>query len=98
RAAQPVRNAAARIHDQVSRALSGFMARQGVEAAGTGFITNAVDPTGVKAHGADIVQAGGVKGTGVKLGVLSDGVTSLASEQVAGRLPPGVIVLAGQGG
>jgi hypothetical protein len=56
------------------------------------------DTTGVIAHGANIVQAAGITGTGLTIGVLSDGVTALAAEQAAGRLPPVVNVLSGQSG
>src|SRR5271168_2686027 len=63
-----------------------------------GSINNAgPDTNGVKAHGADIVQAAGITGAGVKIGVLSDGINSVSSEQAAGRLP-NVTVIAGQGG
>ncbi len=59
-----------------------------------------VDTTeGDVAHGADDArQAFGVDGTGVKVGVLSDGVDSLESLQTSGDLPPGVVVLPGQAG
>lgn len=40
----------------------------------------------------------GVNGTGVKVGVLSDGVDSLASLEASGDLPPSVQVLPGQAG
>ena len=40
----------------------------------------------------------GVNGTGVKIGVLSDGVTSLATSQGLGDLPNTVVVLPGQAG
>src|SRR5260221_8248678 len=40
----------------------------------------------------------GVNGSGVKVGVISDGVDSLASLQASGDLPPGVQVLPGQAG
>ncbi len=56
------------------------------------------DTNGVKAHGADIVQGQGYTGSGVKIGVMSDGVDSLAAEQAAGRLPGTVTVLSGQAG
>ena len=49
------------------------------------WIMNA-DGTGVTAHGADLVQAKGIMGTGVKIGVLSNGVTTLASEQAAAAI------------
>jgi hypothetical protein len=51
------------------------------------------------AHRADQVRADlGVDGTGVAIGVLSDGVDSLASLQASGDLPPNVTVLSGQAG
>ena len=61
-------------------------------------IGNVVYPANVIAHGADLVQQAGILGSGVKVCVLSDGVTSLASEVAAGRLPAGVDVVSGQAG
>jgi hypothetical protein len=43
-------------------------------------------------------SAFGVDGSGISVGVLSDGVDSLASIQGSGDLPPGVTVLPGQAG
>jgi hypothetical protein len=49
------------------------------------------------AHAADAVRtAFGVDGTGIKIGVLSDGVSSLAARQASGDLPANVTVLPGQ--
>lgn len=56
------------------------------------------DVVGVIAHAADVVQAGGTTGSGVKIGVLSNGVDSLAMQQVLGNLPNTVTVLSGQAG
>ena len=56
-----------------------------------------VDTSGVVSEGADLVQSQGVTGTGVKVGVMSDGVKSLAILQAAGDLPA-VTVLRGQSG
>ena len=54
---------------------------------------------GVKTHGADEARTFfGTTGTGVKVGVLSDGVKSLASLETSGDLPPTVTVLPGQAG
>jgi hypothetical protein len=39
-----------------------------------------------------------VNGAGIKIGVMSNGVDSLAARQAAGELPAGLTVLAGQGG
>jgi len=52
---------------------------------------------GVQAHQADVVQSAAISGTGVKVCVMSDGVNSLASRQIAGELPA-VSVLPGQAG
>ncbi|HXM39872.1 MAG TPA: CARDB domain-containing protein, partial [Bryobacteraceae bacterium] len=56
------------------------------------------DLNGVEAHAANIVQAAGDTGAGIKIGVLSDGVNSLTAEQTAGRLPSTVTVISGQAG
>jgi len=63
-------------------------------------ITHKLDATeGDLAHRADQVRGSfGVDGTGVSIGVLSDGVDSLASLQASGDLPPTVTVLPGQKG
>jgi hypothetical protein len=56
------------------------------------------DFSGDVAHQANVARASfGVDGTGVKIGVLSDGVDSAATEKTGGRLPA-VQVIAGQGG
>jgi hypothetical protein len=52
---------------------------------------------GDHAHAADVVRGMGITGSGIKVGVLSDGVSSLAAEQAAGHLPA-VTVLSGQAG
>jgi uncharacterized repeat protein (TIGR01451 family) len=52
---------------------------------------------GVALHGADKVQALGIDGTGVTVGVISDGVTNLATSQGLGELPPTVTIPAGCG-
>jgi len=57
-----------------------------------------VDTNGLKSEGADLVQAQGFTGTGVKVGVLSDGVNSLATLEGNGDLPNNVMVLSGQAG
>ncbi len=60
-----------------------------------GFVTNTGpnNSQGDAAHRAPTVRGLGVNGTGVKIGVLSDGVNSLAARQAAGDLPAGVTVL-----
>ncbi|EAP97743.1 putative membrane protein [Janibacter sp. HTCC2649] len=53
---------------------------------------------GVPLHRADDTQAIGVDGSGIDVGVISDGVTSIAAAQALGDLPAGVNVLnAGSG-
>jgi hypothetical protein len=63
-------------------------------------ITHMLDVSeGDAAHRADQLRASlGVDGTGIQVGVLSDGVDSLASLQASGDLPPSVTVLTGQAG
>ena len=63
-------------------------------------ITRKLDTSeGDTAHRADQLRASfGVDGTGLSVGVLSDGVDSLASLQASGDLPAGVTVLPGQAG
>ncbi len=64
-----------------------------------GSITNAINISeGDQAHRANLARTTfGVSGTGMKVGVLSDGVNSLASLQGSGDLPS-VTVLPGQAG
>ena len=70
----------------------------GAKAAASGPVNNTIAKSeGDHAHAADVVRALGITGVGVKVGVLSDGVDSLASEQTAGALPA-VTVLSGQQG
>ncbi|MDQ2825465.1 MAG: hypothetical protein M3Y04_00610, partial [Actinomycetota bacterium] len=57
-----------------------------------------VTSEGVAFHGADIAQAQGNDGTGVNVGVISDGVSNIAASQALGDLPNTVNVLnAGSG-
>jgi hypothetical protein len=54
------------------------------------------DTEGNTAHAADFARATyGIDGTGVKIGVISDGVDSLADRQASGDLPPSVTLLPG---
>ncbi len=65
-----------------------------------GFMTHKVDTSeGDVAHRADLARSHfGVDGTGFGIGVLSDGVDTLAARQATGDLPPTVTVLPGQAG
>jgi hypothetical protein len=54
-----------------------------------GYLLNAVTSQGDVAHTAATARTNhGVDGTGVRVGILSDGVDSLAARQSAGELPP----------
>lgn len=58
----------------------------------------AVISEAVATHKADIVQSNfGIKGAGIKIGVLSDGVTGYATSQASGDLPA-ITILPGQAG
>jgi len=59
--------------------------------------TRPIDTKALISHGIDTVLNQGITGSGVKVGVLSDGVKSLATLQAAGNLPA-VTVLSGQAG
>jgi hypothetical protein len=57
------------------------------------------DSYGDVAHQANTARSTfNLDGTGVKIGVISDGVTSLAGEQTKGNLPSNVTVISGQAG
>jgi Subtilase family len=77
-------------------------ARSGLSAAPAArpLATDAVDVSqGDVTHRANLARSTfGVTGAGIKVGVLSDGVDSLASLQASGDLPPVVTVLPGQAG
>ncbi len=61
--------------------------------------TGTVDAESNRTHRADSARAiYGVDGTGIKIGVLSDGVNSLAARQASGDLPASLTVLSGQAG
>lgn len=71
------------------------------------FTTNTLPGTGagsviseaVATHKADVVQANfGIKGAGIKIGVLSNGVDGYATSQASGDLPPVINILPGQAG
>jgi len=60
--------------------------------------TRPINTKALVSHAADTVLNLGFTGSGVKVGVMSDGVNSLATLQGAGNLPPGVTVISGQAG
>ena len=66
-----------------------------------GYIVNAGSQTsqGDTAHAVASTRTSlGINGTGIRVGVLSDGVNTLAARQATGDLPPGVTVVPGQPG
>lgn len=68
-------------------------------AAGVTPLVGAVTSEGDVTHAADTARARfRVTGTGIKIGVLSDGVDSLAASIASGDLPPDTQVLPGQAG
>ncbi len=87
---------AARVRSQLSRALAN---RTVVSfASPAAMFVGSVNSQGDVTHKADLARAVfGIDGTGIKIGVLSDGVTNLALSQASGNLGP-VTVLPGQTG
>src|SRR5215475_13556697 len=94
---------AERVREQLRRALPLIAKRANPvinNAGGRNFapaFTGAVNSQGDVAHRADQVRAVGINGSGVRIGVLSDGVDALAAQQLAGELPA-VTVVPGQAG
>lgn len=89
---------AARVRDRLTAA---FATADQDAPASSGTTTN----VGARQSEADVVHRAniararyGVNGTGVKIGVLSDGVLNLSFAQASGDLPPDVTVLPGQAG
>ena len=58
---------------------------------------NPIDSEGTSLHHADRAQAQGVTGTGVTVGVISNGVSSLAASQARHELPAVNVINAGSG-
>jgi hypothetical protein len=89
--------------ENVRKQLKAALASLGADRASVGISKLApmiapIDTSGLISEGADLVQGAGITGTGVKVGVLSDGVDSLATLQASGDLPADVTVLSGQAG
>ena len=86
--------------DKLAAALAAFPDED--SPGGGGAIANSVGARraqGDVTHRADVARRRyNVDGTGVKIGVLSDGVVNLAFAQASGDLPPDVVVLPGQSG
>jgi hypothetical protein len=58
---------------------------------------NAFISEGVALHNADVAQSQGITGAGVTVGVISNGVASLAQSQALGELPAVTVLAAGGG-
>jgi hypothetical protein len=58
---------------------------------------NPIDSEGTALHNADVAQAQGFDGTGVTVGVISNGVTNLAASQARNELPAVNVINAGNG-
>ena len=94
-----LRSVRARLPIAKLRSLAELVAVDAISPADRAFTRKLNTSEGDTAHRADQLRAGfGVDGTGISIGVLSDGVDSLASLQASGDLPPGVTVLFGQAG
>ncbi len=86
---------AAQMREKVRAALGGMKPKAGFPAFPMALNVSEGDKT----HRAeDARNVFGVNGTGVKIGVISDGVDSLAALQASGDLPAGITVLSGQAG
>ncbi len=89
---------AARVRANLSKALS-RMNQDDVPISGPGTNAGARQSQGVVTHRVDVARSRyGVDGTGIKIGVLSDGVVNLGTAQQTGDLPADVTVLPGQAG
>ncbi|MBV9747141.1 MAG: S8 family serine peptidase, partial [Acidobacteriia bacterium] len=87
----------ASIRRQLEAAVPAFAAKRALR-RGLALFTRPIDVSGEVSEGVDLELSQGYTGTGVKIGVLSDGVKSLATLQAAGDLPNNVTVLSGQAG
>jgi hypothetical protein len=79
--------------------LAGLPTVRSIRPADRAFTRKIDTSEGDVAHRADLVRSTyGIDGAGIGIGVLSDGVDTLAARQASGDLPPVVTVLAGQAG
>ncbi len=89
----------ARLRRQVTAALVKAGALRTATGSAVTPLVGSVTSEGGVTHAADQARAEfQVSGIGIKVGVLSDGVDSLAASQASGDLPPDVQVLPGQAG
>ena len=89
----------ARLPLDQAESLAAHPAIHAIDPADRAFTRKIDTSEGDGAHFADDARASlGIDGTGVSVGVLSDGVDALASLVSSGDLPAGVVVLPGQAG
>ncbi|HTQ80351.1 MAG TPA: hypothetical protein VMM92_10165, partial [Thermoanaerobaculia bacterium] len=79
-------------YDQIDRAAGLSWVVAVTPAETPHFNVGSVTSQGVKLHRADVAQNAGFDGTGVRIGVVSNGVVHLASAVASGDLPTGVTV------
>ncbi|MBA2702363.1 MAG: S8 family serine peptidase [Blastocatellia bacterium] len=90
---------AARVRERLTKALARYSQKDSPIDPGAGTNVGQRQSEGDITHRANIARSRyGIDGTGVKIGVLSNGVVSLAQAQSTGDLPPDVTVLPGQAG
>lgn len=90
---------ARRLRERLAAAVPGTTQDRGATRSAATGSTGSVVSEGDKAHGADRARAGrGLSGIGITVGVLSDGVDSLAASVASKDLPPDVRVLAAGSG
>ena len=90
---------AANVRANLGKALKAFIQDDSPGAPGAGTNAGARLSEGVITHRVDVARSRyGVDGTGLKIGVLSDGVVNLSFAQASGDVPSDVVVLPGQVG
>jgi hypothetical protein len=90
---------AARVRSGLRGALSALRSDDSPADPGAGTNVGARQSQGDVTHRANVARSRyGVDGTGIKIGVISDGVVNLSSAIASGDVPPDVTVLPGQAG
>jgi hypothetical protein len=90
---------AARVRERLTKALVRYSQDDSPIDPGAGMNVGQRQSEGDITHRANIARSRyGIDGTGVKIGVLSNGVVSLSQSQATGDLPADVTVLPGQAG
>ncbi|MEJ7655132.1 MAG: hypothetical protein WKH64_18245 [Chloroflexia bacterium] len=95
--ARPAR--AERVRERLTQAIARYGSSDKTRDPGVTPSVGARQSEGDVTHRANIARARyGVDGTGLKIGVISDGVINISFAQASGDLPPDVTVLPGQSG